>query len=97
VPSGENVIPEISRHSHDSRRHTVWFIESIGYYTDQSGLGVESVDLVRQNWCWTEVLQEPISDICKVHFLISGMDSDIVERAELPSKVVVQDHCHQLE
>jgi len=36
-------------------------------------------------------LQKPIGNVCKVHFLVSGMDSDIVKRAELTTKVVVED------
>lgn len=71
--------------------HTIGLVKAIRYHSYQSGPGVETVYLIRQAGSWSEILQKPIGDVCKVHFLVSGVNSDIIKRAELTSKVVVED------
>jgi hypothetical protein len=71
-------------------RLTIRLVEAIRSDTHQAGLLVESINLVRQSRCRSEVLQVAIGDVGEVDLLGLGIDRYVVERIELSAKVVVE-------
>lgn len=59
---------------------------------DGAGLEVVPVDLVPQAGRRAEVLQEAVEGIGEVQLSVAGVDVDVVERVELATEVVVEQH-----
>lgn len=73
--------------------HTIWSNEAVGDYSDGHGGRIETIHLVRQTGLGSEILPIPVCDVGKVYLAIDRVDRNVVERVELPSVVVVDEHC----
>jgi hypothetical protein len=78
----------------DVWQRTVRLVESVRGNADETRLLVEPVDLVGESRSRAEVLQVTIRDIGEVQLFGTRADSDVVERVELSSEVVVQKDWH---
>ena len=69
---------------------TIWEVEAIRHDGDRSRGRIQSVHLVREAGCRTEVLEVPIESVGEVDIAVAWIDSYIVKRVELSAKVIVQ-------
>lgn len=80
----------------ESKLRTVRVVKLIGHNSHSTGVRVETVHLILQTRGRAEILHIAVDGISEVNFFVLWVDSHIVQRVELTTKVVVEDNC-QLE
>lgn len=71
---------------------TVWQGETVRDNGYRPSFVIQSIYLISETWSRTEVLQIPVERVGEVNILVTRVDPDVVEGAELSAEVIVQQH-----
>lgn len=74
---------------------TIGQSEVVGDDLNSAGLEVVAIDLVAQAGRRAEVLQESVEGVCEVQLFVTGVDDNVVQRVELATEVVVEQHFYR--
>ena len=80
-------------HWSSDSKHTIWVIKPIRDNGYSTSLGVQTVDLILQTRDGSEILNPAIDSVREIDIFALGMNCDVVQRVELPTKVVVEKDC----
>lgn len=64
--------------------------KSISNDRHSASIRVESVNLILQTWCWTEILDITIDCVGEIDIFVLWVNGNVVQGVELATEVVVQ-------